>query len=273
MNNLYQSKGKNLGNISNSHHSFAKVRTILGEKTMMKQLIAIGLGALLSLSYRAIAMTEEQVISRLSSIPVFVLMTAKNEPVVLSLNSKGKETQLIRFYLSYNDAQVAFQDLQKANPQLAKQVKIVAASMPQFFELQKQNKNKDISLVIVPARASLDATRAVLREQGRPDNQFEGIPVFFATGDKNGGILMINQGDKKLTPFYFDRSDLQNLLNEYRKANPQAPAPKIDVIALDRVISSMITTPNSKPDPATETFQFVPSSSAVQKALESQGKK
>lgn len=240
---------------------------------MIRQLIGISLGGLISANFGALAMTEQQVIARLSPIPLFVLMTAKNEPVVLSLSNKGQESQLVRFYLSYNDAQVAFQDLQKSNPQLAKQVKIVAASMPQFFELQKQSKARNVGLVIVPARNSLDATRAVLKEQGRPDNQFEGIPVFFATGDKNGGMLMINQGDKKLTPFYFDRADLQNLLKDYRQANPKAPAPKIDVIPLDRVISSMISSPNNKPDPATETFQFVPSSSAVQKALETQGKK
>lgn len=240
---------------------------------MMKQLVAIGAGILLSVNYSALALTEQQVISRLSSIPLFVLMTDKNEPVVLSLNNKGKESQLVRFYLSFSDAQVAFQDLQKSNPQLAKQVKIVAASMPQFFELQKQNKGKEVALILVPARTSIEATRAVLQEQGKPSNQFEGIPVFFATGDKNGGMLMISQGDKKFTPFYFDRSDLQKLLAEYRKANPQAPQPKIDVIPLDRVISSMISTPNNKPDPASETFQFVPSSASLQKALESQGKK
>jgi nickel transport protein len=247
--------------------------TTYNRKTMMRQLIGIGLGGLLSSNFAALAMTEQQVIARLSSIPVFILMTGKNEPVVLSLSNKGQENQLVRFYLSHSDAQVAFQDLQKANPQLAKQVKIVAGSMPQFFELQKQNKARNISLVIVPARNSLDATRAVLKEQGRPDNQFEGIPVFFATGDKNGGMLMINQGAKKLTPFYFDRNDLQNLLTEYRRANPKAPAPKIDVVPLDRVISSMISSPNNKPDPATETFQFVPSSSALQKALETAEKK
>ncbi|MFN3361890.1 MAG: Tic22 family protein [Pseudanabaenaceae cyanobacterium] len=240
---------------------------------MMRQLMAVTSSLLLGIVTPAVAMTEQQVISRLSSVPLFVLMTPQNEPVALALNNKGKEVQIIRFYLSYNDAQVAMQDLQRVNPPLARQVRIVAASMPQFFELQKQKKSPNVEFVLVPARNSLEATRAVLREQGKPDNQFEGIPVFYATADKNGSVIMIEEGGKKFTPFYFDRSDLQNFINEYRKANPQAPQPRIEVVPLDRVISSMIATPTSKPDPTSATFQFVPSSSAVQKALETQGKR
>ncbi|MCS6959111.1 MAG: Tic22 family protein [Pseudanabaenaceae cyanobacterium SKYGB_i_bin29] len=240
---------------------------------MIRQFVAVTGSLLLGMAAPTLAMTEQQAISRLSSVPLFVLMTPQNEPVVLSLTNKGKEVQLVRFYLSYNDAQVAFQDLQKVNPQLARQVRIVAAAMPQFFELQRQKKATNIDFVIVPARNSLEATRAVLREQGKPDNQFEGIPVFYATADKNGSLIMIEEGGRKFTPFYFDRSDLQNFINDYRRANPQAPQPRIEVVPLDRVISAMITTPTNKPDPASATFQFVPSSSAVQKALETQGKK
>ncbi len=93
----------------------------------MKQLITIGLGALLSFNDRSIAMTKERVISPLSAMPLFVRKTAQGYTTVLSLNSQGKERQ-ISFW----------QDLQIANlPADQKPVRPILASTEEMMELAR----------------------------------------------------------------------------------------------------------------------------------------
>ncbi len=93
----------------------------------MKQLITIGLGVLLSLNDRSIAMTKERVITPLSAMPLFVRKTDQSYTTVLPLNNQGKERQ-ISFW----------QDLQIANvPADEKPVPPILASPEEMKELAR----------------------------------------------------------------------------------------------------------------------------------------
>ena len=99
----------------------------------MKQLITIGLGALLSLNDRSIAMTKERVITPLFSMPLFVRKTDQSYTTVLLLNNQGKERQ-ISFW----------QDLQIANlPADQKPVRPILASPEEMMELARLFPKRD----------------------------------------------------------------------------------------------------------------------------------
>ncbi len=93
----------------------------------MKQLITIGLGVLLSLNDRSIALTKERVITPLSAMPLFVGKTDQSYTTVLPLNDQGKERQM-----SF------WQDLQIANvPTDQKPVRPILASPEEMMKLAR----------------------------------------------------------------------------------------------------------------------------------------
>jgi len=220
------------------------------------------------------ALTEAQVLERLNGIPVFTITDEKGSPLLGSSQGKDKSPQVLLFFLNPDDAQTTLTQIKKSNPSVGSKARIVIRSMNDAYEVIKKNQDKkEIAFQIVPAKASVDSARTILTSQGKPADKLPNVPVFFATGgkDKDQGLLTLEQNGKQLVPFFFDQKDLQTLIDKAKQQQPDvASATKIQVTSLFQVLDSMVTTKDTKANPDTERFTFVPARNAFEYVVKNQ---
>lgn len=215
------------------------------------------------------ALTEAQVLERLNGIPIFTITDDKGAPLLGSSTQKGaaKAPQVLLFFLNPSDAESTLSQIKKSNPSVGSKARIVIRSMNDAYDVIKKNKDKkDIAFQIVPAKESVDSARTILTSQGKPADKLPNVPVFFAIGgkDKEQGLLTVEQNGKQMVPFFFDRKDLEKLIDNAKQKQPDvASVTKIQVTSIFQVLDSMVTTKDSKPNPDTERFTFVPSVTAM----------
>lgn len=218
------------------------------------------------------AMTEAQVLERLSGVPVFTITDDKGAPL-LATNKQAGDSQILLFFLNPNDAQSMLKQVQTTNPDLGKKARVIVRSMNDAYRVIKENKDKKLSFQIVPSKSSLESARALLTVNGKPPEQLPNIPVFFAVGNTSGqeGLLTIEQQGKQFVPFFFEQSDLKNMIDNAAKGQPNiAKNAKIQVANLFNVLDSMVTTDKNKPSPDVEKFTFIPSRAAYEWIIKNQ---
>ncbi|AFY72364.1 Tic22-like family [Synechococcus sp. PCC 7502] len=222
------------------------------------------------------ALTETQVLERLNAIPVFTITDDKGAPLLGTSNQPGKpkSPQVLLFFLNPTDAQSTLSQFKQSNPTAGSKARIVIGSMNDAYKVIKKNQtNKQIAFQIVPAKASMDSARTILVSEGKPTDKLPNVPVFFATGGKNKdqGLLTIAQNGKQIVPFFFDQKDLQTLIDNAKKQQPDvANTSKIQVTSLFQVLDSMVTTKDKKPKPETEKFTFIPARAALEYVVKNQ---
>ncbi len=229
---------------------------------------------------KAEALTEAQVLERLGSIPVFTITDEKGAPLLGSMpqqpNAKPDDSQILFFFLGPDEAMMMRNQVQKSNPDIGNKAQIIVRSMNDAYQVIKDNKDKKVVFQFIPSKSSVDSARTILTAQGIAADKIPNVPVFFATGGQAQGqgllTMSIDQNGKKeqVVPFFLDKSDLQNLLDNATKGQPDmANSTKIQVTSLFQVLDSMVTKDN-KPNPEVESFQFVPSRSAFEYILKNQ---
>ncbi len=194
----------------------------------------------------AIAMPESEVLKRMEGVPFFTVTNTQGLPILASLPSqkdKSKTIQVATFFESQKDAQSLVTKLKSSNPKIGNAAKVVPVSLRQAYELARKNKdNKDnVAFQFLPEQQELSSALAILKQNGQKVEQFNGIPLFYASESKSKGLLTIESNKSKMIPFYFDKQDLQGMLSQLKEQNPKlAASTKIEVTSLAQIVDSMI---------------------------------
>lgn len=248
----------------------------------MKSLIRLGLtlsllggtvlGQTLIQPAPAVALSEADALKRLEAVPVFAVTNKEGIPILASIpnpKDKAKQVQIATFFMSQQDAQSLVTVLKKQKPDVGNTAKVVALSMRQAYDLKTKNKDKAESLVFefLPPKQQLDDAVAVLKQNGQDVKQFNDIPLFYSTGGKDKGLLTIEQGANKVIPFYFNKKDLQGMLEQLKQKDPKLSSTvKIEVTSLSKVLDSLLKENGS----GIQQITLVPDRAALQFALEQQ---
>lgn len=248
----------------------------------MKSLIRLGLtlsllggtvlGQTLIAPAPAVALSEADALKRLDAIPVFAVTNKEGIPILASVpnpKDKAKQVQIASFFMSQQDAQSLVAVLKKQKPDVGNSAKVVALSMRQAYDLKNKNKDKAESLVFefLPPKQQVDDAVAVLKQNGQDVKQFNDIPLFYSTGGKDKGLLTIEQGANKVIPFYFNKKDLQGMLDQLKQKDPKLSSTiKIEVTSLSKVYESLLKENGA----GIQQITLVPDRSALQFALEQQ---
>ena len=248
----------------------------------MKSLIRLGLtlsllggtvlGQTLVAPAPAVALSEADALKRLEAIPVFAVTNKEGIPILASVpnpKDKAKQVQIATFFMSQQDAQSLVTVLKKQKPDVGNSAKVVALSMRQAYDLKTKNKNKAESLVFefLPPKQQIDDAVAVLKQNGQDVKQFNDIPLFYSTGGKDKGLLTIEQGTNKVIPFYFNKKDLQGMLDQLKQKDPKLSSTvKIEVTSLSKVLDSLLKENSA----GIQQITLVPDKAALQFALEQQ---
>lgn len=218
---------------------------------------------------------EAEVVKRLESVPAFAVTDEKGSPVLAAVpnpKDKSKKIQVATFFMSQTDAQSLVDNLKSKKPELGKSARVTLISLRDAYEITKKNKDKQEQLVFqfIPTKEQVDFAKAILKAEGQNVEQFQGVPMFFATGGKEKGLLTIEQGKDKIIPFYFRKQDLQGMIDTLDKQkSPLSGTTKIQVTSLDRLVGSLL----KSEDATSKQIMLIPDRNALEYAAQQQKKK
>ncbi len=234
------------------------------------------IGSSLIGSMQALALPQEQIVKKLGPVPVFTITDSKGAPLVASVPSRqnqqgapaNRQTQVsvAGVFISQRDAQAFVEKLKKENPELAKTVRVVPVSLGEVYKLDQANQDKPTSLDVayVPSQQQVNAALDLLRQSGQKNaNQFNGTPLFVARAGKDKGYLTIKQADQQVIPFFFNKDELQSMLDRFKKQQPNmASTVQIQVVNLEGVLQTLKTRDDKQLNqivlvPSQESIQFV----------------
>ncbi|HEY9817092.1 MAG TPA: Tic22 family protein, partial [Candidatus Obscuribacterales bacterium] len=179
-------------------------------RSLMRWSTALGIvagslaGAVLTGTMPALALTEEQVMERLRSVPVFTITDESGSPLVAAPESATESgttpgVPVAGVFISQDDAENFLNNLQSQNPDLASNVQVVPVSLAEVYQLAVTSRQESagVEFVFVPMVAEVESAVDILRTQGQDVNEFEGVPLFIARSlEGEGGFLTIESGQE-----------------------------------------------------------------------------
>jgi nickel transport protein len=225
------------------------------------------LGSFFGGNLRALALTEQQVMEKLQTVPVFTVTDGEGSPLVASIPSQNNQNEAVAgVFISQRDAEAFVERLKQEKPELGNQVRVVPVSLAEVYQLDQQSQNQPngLDFAYIPVQQQVQSAQQLLG-QGQ---EFRGVPLFVAKGGQQGGYLTIQQEGQQVIPFFFDKEQLQNLVNRFKEQQPNlASSVQIQVVPLEGIINTLQTQDNPQLEqilliPSQESLQFLRQSSS-----------
>jgi len=225
------------------------------------------LGSFFGGNLRALALTEQQVMEKLQTVPVFTVTDGEGSPLVASIPNQNNQNEAVAgVFISQRDAEAFVQRLKQEKPELGNQVRVVPVSLAEVYQLDQQTQNQPngLDFAYIPVQQQVQSAQQLLG-QGQ---EFRGVPLFVAKGGQEGGYLTIQQEGQSVIPFFFDKEQLQNLVNRFKEQQPNlASSVQIQVVPLEGIINTLQTQDNPQLEqilliPSQESLQFLRQSSS-----------
>ena len=210
------------------------------------------LGSFCTDNLQALALTEDQVVQKLQSVPVFTVTDAQGSPLVASIpkgQNQNQTTAVAGVFISQKDAQAFVERLKTEKPDLAKTVQVVPVSLAEVYKLKKENENKPdgLNFAFIPVQQQVQSAQTLMGQTGQQAQQFQGTPLFVARGGQEQGYLTIQQNGQSVIPFCFDKEQLQGMVDRFKQQKPElASTIKIEVVPLEGVIQTLQTSNNDQ---------------------------
>ncbi|MBF2090380.1 MAG: hypothetical protein IGR80_06520 [Synechococcales cyanobacterium K44_A2020_017] len=252
-------------------------------RSLMRWSTALGIvagslaGAILTGTMPALALTEEQVMERLRSVPVFTITDESGSPLVAAperATDGAASTPVAGVFISQDDAENFLNNLEAQDPALAGSVQVVPVSLAEVYQLAvtSQQESAGVEFVFVPIVAEVESAVDILRTQGQDVNEFEGVPLFIARSlEGEGGFLTIESGQEataqgeqeRFIPIFFQQTQIESMLARLTEAQPSlANSIEIQVINLEGLIETLQTSDNDELNrilliPPTDSLQYI----------------
>lgn len=206
----------------------------------------------------ALALSAEEVLQKLTPVPVFTITDQNGSPLVASVKKEGNENSSVAgVFISKSDADAFVEKLKGENPDLAATVKVVPVSLGEVYEMSQssQKNGQKLQFAYVPIRRQVESAKILLEQNGQDVNQFNGVPLFIAKGGPDNGYLTIQRGEQQVIPMFFNKEDLQGMLDRAKTQQPDVfSSVKIEVVNLEGVIKAL----ENDDDPFLEKIIFIP---------------
>jgi nickel transport protein len=211
----------------------------------------------------AVALPDAQIVEKLQTVPVYTITDQQGAPLVAAAkNGQNNNGSVAGVFISQQDARNFIEQLKKENAQLAQTVRVVPVSLGEVYKLEQANQNKPqgLGFAFVPVQRQVDSALTLLRQGGQTIQQFNGVPLFVATAGKDEGYLTLQQGTQQVIPFFFDKEQLQGMVDRFKQQKPDmASTVKIKVVNLQGVIQAL----RSSNTPQMNNIVLVPSQESL----------
>ncbi len=222
---------------------------------LLGAVVTAGLGQL-----KALALPAEQIMQKLNPVPVFTITDEQGTPLVASRNEE-QDSQFAGVFISQQDAKNFVTRLQNQNPDLASKVRVVPVPLGKVYELDQKNQSEgnNLNFTYVPNEEAVNSAKAILDQNGQ---QYQGgVPLFVAKGGEDEGFLTIEKDSQQVIPFFFEKQQLDNMVNKFKEQQPNlANSVNVEVVLLEVVIETL----QNSEDQTLNKIVLVPSNESIQ---------
>ncbi|MGF1674434.1 MAG: Tic22 family protein [Rivularia sp. (in: cyanobacteria)] len=219
-----------------------------------------------------IALSEQQIKSKLDNIPVWLITNPQGLPLSRPLseqNGKQAAGSVTGVYMSQQEAQAFIAELRNVkdkDPKTTQMVKSLQATpvpLGVIFEQVQKTKNEPNRLLFAfkPIDKEVKGAMELLKKNGEQVKQFRSVPVFIVRFAPDKSYVPIKLGDQKaeqeVVPLFFSMQDAQNLL---KQVQPKFPKADIQVVDVDGILNTL----QEKNDPWLDKVVFFPNPEARQ---------
>ncbi|MEM1393253.1 MAG: Tic22 family protein [Cyanobacteria bacterium P01_D01_bin.116] len=220
----------------------------------------------------AIALSEQEIKSKLDNIPVWLITNPQGLPLSRPLAQQdGKKTSgsVTGVYMSKQEAQAFISELQKVKDkdpkmnQMVKSLQVTPVPLGVIFQQVQKTKNEPNRLLFAfkPVDKEIKGAMNLLKKSGQQVKQFRSVPVFIVRFAPDKSYVPIKLGEKKaeeeVVPLFFSMQDANNLLNQVK---PKFPKADIQVVDVDGILNTL----QEKNDPWLDKVLFFPNPEARQ---------
>ncbi len=234
-------------------------------KPLIRWSITLGVAGATFLSWGAIenliaiALPEAEVLEKLDPVPVFTIADEQGAPLVASGEDEAKVAGV---FISQEDANQFVNQLKTENPELAEKVRVVPVSLGEVYKLAEtaQSEENALNFAYVPEEEAVASAKTIGEEPNKQPYQ-GGVPLFVARGGEGKGYLTIERNSKQVIPFFFDKKQLEEMVNRYKEQEPEiADNIEIEVHPLEGVVETLET----GSDEILQKIVLVPSSESIE---------
>lgn len=202
----------------------------------------------------ALALTNEQVAEKLSSVPVFVIGNGDGLLLISSDQEGLSQQPSLYVFMNQQDAETFLARANQANPEFAPNAEVGVTSLQRLYQESQANSEQPLNLIYVPEEAEA-------RQAAEINTDYRGgVPLFFARRE-DGSVAPVQQNNgETFFPMFFSREDLEGLLNELAQRDPEArQAISIGVLPLEAMLMEM----RSSDDASLDQIRLLPDSETL----------
>ncbi len=196
-----------------------------------------------------LALPDNQVLEKLR-VPVFTIVNDKGESPIHEVTDPNTHVtaKITRVFISQQDAEDFLTQLKQKNPDLGKDMHVILISLGEIYKSAEENQKKPDKLTFsfIPVQQEMKLAGELLQINGNPVNTKDfGVPLFVANFGPNKGFLTISKGNESVIPFFFVKEDLQNLLEQVKKQQPDlVTSVNIQVVPLEGILQQLYSNDN-----------------------------
>ncbi|MGB3755835.1 MAG: Tic22 family protein [Rivularia sp. (in: cyanobacteria)] len=219
-----------------------------------------------------IALSEQEIKSKLDNIPVWLITNPQGLPLsrpIPEQNGKKNTGSVTGVYMSKQEAQAFISELQSVKDkdpkmtQMVKSLQVTPVPLGVIFQQVQKTKNEPNRLLFAfkPVDKEVKAAMDLLKKSGQEVKQFRSVPTYLVRFAPDKSYVPIKLGDNKaeqeVVPVFFSMQDAQNLLNQVK---PKFPKADIQVVDVDGILNTL----QEKNDPWLDRVVFFPNPEARQ---------
>ena len=209
-------------------------------------------GPLPMTNMQALALSQEEIVTKLSTVPVFIIVDTQGRSLMAS-TTEDQEAQVPLVFIDGEDAETFLTNAQAQNAAFAEQAQVAPIWLGDLYQQAQSQPDGPTQLAYIPIEEQLESATTI-------QDTFQGVPLFVARFS-DSTYLTVRQDGEPVLPLFFTQEDLQIILERFGQEQPEvAGEVQIEVISLEGVIQTM----QSSDDPELDKIRFFPSSEVVQ---------
>lgn len=234
------------------------------------------LGSFFGGSLRALALTEQQIIEKLRTVPVFMIARADGIPLHRcvepdtgqSVSCDAQNSVVVtHLFINPEDAETFLERIQQSQPQGTQDLRVLSQSLGRIYQVveeARRNQEKPLIIHFEPRQQQVNAAINLLEQSGQQVEEFYGVPLFYAvaTVGEEQIYLPIRNGEQEIIPLYFDKTQIQRNIEQLVANNPEAEAAQIEIKVM--ILEQLITSMKNNNEPLLEMLFLEPSPEAIQ---------
>lgn len=232
-------------------------------KGVIRKLTTLGIagiavsGLVLMPQRNAFALTQQEILEKLNTVPVFLIVNDDGESLTASVNSQETEAELQVpiVFINSTEAEAFLEQAEAEEADFANQAQIAVLPLSDVYAEASSQLDGANSLVYIPSTESVNQASQIV------NREVQGVPLYAAVDLENERYLLT--GDNTL-PMFFSFQDLQSQLSALIEQNPElGESIGVEVVSFEVLLDNM-TSDDPDVNRLLELVQFVPSSQTIQ---------